>query len=137
MRKGFFGLLALLLIVSCTKDDGQSEGFPPDLLGSWSKTYEQEQGIIINNYTFNENSTFKRRIEWFGFNGAPKTELTESSEYTGTFEVEGDSLFFRNLEGQGGFDSKFWIKNNVLHLEYITYPADAPVLTQMKYERID
>ena len=137
MRKGFFGLLALLLIASCTKDDGQSEGFTPDLLGSWSETYEQEQGIIVENYTFNVNSRFERRIDWFGFNGAPKTELTESSEYTGTFEVEGDSLFFRNLEGQGGFDSKFSIKNNVLHLEYITYPADAPVLTQIKYERID
>ena len=138
MKKEFFGLLALLfLIVSCTEDDGQREGFASDLLGSWSKTYEQEQGIIINNYTFNDNSTFKRRIEWLGFNGAPKTELTDSSEYTGTFKVEGDSLFFRNLESEGGFDSKFWIENNVLYLVYITYPADAPVLTQMEYKRID
>ncbi|MBA4744624.1 MAG: hypothetical protein H2058_05155 [Muricauda sp.] len=137
MSKGFIGFFIFLLIVSCNKADEPTQGFEPNLLGSWSKTYEQEQGIIINNYTFNVNSTFKRRIEWFGFNGAPKTELTESSEYTGTFEVEGDSLFFRNLEGQGGFNSKFWIKNNVLHLEYITYPADAPVLTQIKYEKID
>ena len=138
MKNGFFGLLVLLfLAVSCTKEDEGSEGFTPDLLGSWSQTYEQEQGIIVENYTFNVNSRFERRIDWFGFNGAPKTELTESSEYTGTFKVDGDSLFLRNLEGKGGLNSKFWIKDNILHLEYITYPADAPVLTQMKYERID
>ena len=138
MKKEFFGLLALLfLAVSCTKEDEGREGFAPNLLGSWSQTYEQEQGVVVNTYTFKVNSRFERRIDWFGFNGAPKTELTESSEYKGAFNVEGDSLFLRNLEDKGGLNSKFWIKGNILHLEYITYPADAPVLTQMKYERID
>ncbi len=138
MRKGIFGILALwFLVVSCSNEDDTREYFTSDLLGSWSQAYDQEQGIIIENYTFNENSRFERRIEWYGFNGAPKTELTESSENKGIFEVERDSLFFRNLEGKSGFDSKFWIKNDALYLEYITYPADAPVLTQMKYERMD
>jgi len=137
MNKGFLGLFISFLIVSCNKADEPTQDFEPNLLGTWSETYEQEQGTIINNYTFKVNATFKRRIEWLGFNGAPKTELTDSSEYTGIFKVEGDSLFFRNLEGEGGFDSKFWIENNVLYLEYITYPADAPVLTQIQYKRID
>jgi hypothetical protein len=140
MEKGFITSLIVLffVITSCTDNNKVAEeNFEPDLTGSWNRTDDQAEGNIVSTYTFKSNSSYIYRIDWFGFNGEPKTELTSSSESTGVFKVEGDSLFFQNLNYGSGLNSKFWIEGNVLHLEYISYPADAPVLTQMKYNRID
>ncbi|MGN7515763.1 MAG: hypothetical protein ACTHOM_15400 [Allomuricauda sp.] len=132
MGKIVVGLLVLLLsISSCSKDSSKAENIAVDLIGSWSSSNDQAEGKIVSTYTFNDNSTYLFRTDWFGFNGEPKTKLTEFSENSGAFEVERDSLFL------GSFSSRYWIKEDVLYLEYITYPADAPVLTQMKYNRID
>ncbi|WP_108425469.1 hypothetical protein [Flagellimonas amoyensis] len=127
-----------VLMVSCNdKDDDHGESSVADLLGQWSDTFDQGDGKIITSYTFMADSTYGFSSDFFGFNGKPLTELTGFSEVSGVFEVEGDSLILRAAQSEGFFKSKFWIKDDVLHLEYISYPADAPVLTQMEYDRVD
>jgi len=139
MKKGFKSLFVIFfLFISCADEDRVNEdNFEADLTGRWNRSDYQVEGEIVSTYTFRSNSTYTYRIDWFGFNGKSKTELTDSSESTGVFGVEGDSIFFQNFEFNSEFSSKFWIKDDVLKLEYITYPADAPVLTQMEYNRVD
>ncbi|MEE1964482.1 hypothetical protein V1387_17470 [Allomuricauda taeanensis] len=127
-----------VLLASCNdNDDDHGESSMADLLGQWSDTYDQGDGKRISSYTFMGDSTYEFRSDSYGFNGKPITELTGFSEVSGVFEVEGDSLILQAAQSEGVFKSKFWIKDDVLHLEYISYPADAPVLTQMEYDRID
>ncbi|KAB5485658.1 MULTISPECIES: hypothetical protein [Flagellimonas] len=140
MKKTFLASICTLfvLMVSCNdNDDDYGKSSVADLLGQWSDTFDQGDGKRISSYTFMEDSTYEFRSDSFGFNGKPLTELTGFSEISGVFEVEGDSLILRATQSEGFFKSKFWIKGDVLHLEYISYPADAPVLTQMEYDRVD
>jgi hypothetical protein len=139
MKKIFVKILIVLLffISSCAdNDDANDENSTTDLIGSWSKTRNQGDGLTISTYTFEGDFTYEFESESFGYNGKPITELTGSSEIHGTFKVEVDSLIFRT-SSSGFLKSKFWIENNVLHLEYISYPADAPVLTKMEYNKVD
>lgn len=140
MRKVGIKSLGVLFVLalSCTSNDDVNEaGLAMDLMGSWDQMTEQEAGKIVFTYTFNEDSSYLYKVDFYGFNGKPKTERTDSSETSGTFEAEGDSLFFKRPGYEGVFKSKFWIEDNVLNLEYISYPADAPVLAQMEYQRVD
>ena len=139
MEKIFVKSLFLLLFLatSCNhEDDGIEETNASDLIGSWSETRNQGDGLTISTYTFESDFTYEFEFESFGYNGKPITELTGSSEIHGTFEVETDSVIFRT-SSSGFLKSKFWIEDDVLHLEYISYPADAPILSQLEYNRVD
>ncbi|MDF0708647.1 hypothetical protein [Flagellimonas okinawensis] len=138
MTKGFYLLLLLsAVLTSCSGDDTIAGASENDLMGSWVRTDDQQDGSIVTTYSFHGDLTYRYTTEWFGFNGEPKTVMTSFSRTNGLFDVEGDSLFLQSLEYQGGFNAKFSIFDDVLYLEYITYPADAPVITKLNYHKVD
>ena len=134
------GLLLMLsvLFVSCKKkNDVKTDA----LTGAWSETPQQSYDRRI---IFNTDGKFSLQV--LGPDGYPQLTLN------GKYIIKGDSLtvtIMENLEKQGAgkvvktvtnyniFEKgTFSVKDNVLTLNYLTYPADAPVLTQSKFNQI-
>lgn len=108
-------------------------------------------GIV---YEFEADTNYSYTVDFYGFEDENPDEIIGSSVRKGTFEIDGDSIFFRDTETvswEKGFKpepetrilngekygSRFSIVGSTLTLHYISYPADAPVQTQMEFERFD
>ena len=137
------GLLIMLsvLLVSCKKKDDVKVAKRDILTGSWSETSQKPYNRILH---FETDGKFSMEV----LDNTGYANLTLKGKYV----IEGDSLtvtLLESVEQQGGgkeiktlINNKifekgtFNVKDFVLTLNYITYPADAPVLTQAKYNKI-
>lgn len=135
-----------------------------DLVGTWQRTEETSSGLseadfryfdIESTYTFNGDATCSYSVNFYGFKDENPNEVIGRSENVGTFEIKGDSVFIKNIQStswEKGFNPepdtlyfedaaryamRFEIQKNVLTFHYISYPADAPVQTQMSYETVN
>ena len=105
-------------------------------------------------FKFRADTNYSYTVDFYGFEDENPDEIIGSSVRKGTFEIVGDSIFFmdtetiswekgfrpepetRILDGEK-YGNRFTILGRILSLSYISYPADAPVQTQMEYERTD
>lgn len=154
----------LILSISCEKEDGiNAELRGSAIIGTWNRIDEIPSGGIREEYryfdvetlhTFELDGTYTYKVNYYGFRDENPNELMGQSENIGTFEVNNDSVFirvFENTSWEKGFKPKaetillngeaygnrFTIKNETLTLYYISYPADAPVQTQMSFKRLE
>ncbi|MDC6406767.1 MULTISPECIES: hypothetical protein [Maribacter] len=154
----------LILSISCEKEDGiNAELRGSAIIGTWNRFDEIPSGGIREEYryfdvetlhTFELDGTYTYKVNYYGFKDENPNELMGQSENKGTFEVNNDSVFirvFENTSWEKGFKPKpetillngeaygnrFTIKNETLTLYYISYPADAPVQTQMSFKRLE
>jgi len=136
----FFGLLLTLSVVflSCKKTIYiQSDG----LTGAWIET---PQGSITRTLHFEDDGKFSTDIR--SIDGSVAVTLN------GKYLIKGDSLKVNILEritkddsgqivkttGNSDYFEKatFSVENSKLTINYISYPADAPVSTQSRYKRV-
>ncbi|ASV31427.1 hypothetical protein [Maribacter cobaltidurans] len=157
-------IFLLFTSISCEKEDGiTSELRGNAIIGTWNHIDEIPSGGIREDYryfdvetlhTFELDGTYTYKVNYYGFKDENPNELMGQSENKGTFEVNNDSVFmrvFENTSWEKGFKPKpetiplngeaygnrFTIKNETLTLYYISYPADAPVQTQMSFKRVE
>ena len=159
---GSIGLICLFS--SCEDPDSVSKPYSgEDLIGSWVRMDRIPSGRSESDFRyFNMESTYKFEgdfnysyaVDFYGFEDDDPDEIIGSSLRIGTFEIVGDSIFFRDkqitsweegfrpepetriLSGEK-YGNRFAILGRTLTLSYISHPADAPVQTHMEYERSD
>lgn len=128
-------LLLSFTLASCKKDKTS----PSELIGEWT---EMGSGDFNRILTFTQDQTFQFSVI---------TKDGHVTTVTGSYKTEGNSLKVAAKEiqeyrsGQPPVkeptsirlfeDATFNISNNVLDLQYTTYPADAPLSTHAKFER--
>lgn len=159
--KRIFAMLLLVgLFLSCEKTDSVSGDV---LIGTWQLTESIASGrtaadfryfTMESTFRFERDAKYSYTVDFYGFEDENPNEIIGSSERIGTFEVQGDRIFFKDIETtswEKGFNptpqtttlngqaygNRFEIAENVLTLFYISYPADAPVPTQMSYKRVE
>ncbi|MGB5435792.1 MAG: hypothetical protein WBM98_07875 [Maribacter sp.] len=164
MRLSFSILTSFLILSSCDKENAVAvDGYESDIVGSWSRIDVVPSGVsntdlryfdMITTYTFDPDKQYSYKVEIYGFEDENPEEVMGSSENIGTYEVSGDSLFIKaevNTSWEKGFHpdpqtimlngivygTKFKIVADRLMLYYISYPADAPVPTQMGYDKVN
>ena len=161
----FFIFMGLFLsLCSCDKPiAGAIDVLDDGIIGKWLRTDVIPSGglrgedlryfDIISAYTFNSDYTYSNKSDFYGFKDEYPDEIIGQSETIGTYQIKGDSIFIyakQNTAWEKGFKpepetieyedsiaygSRFEIVGRTLTLYYISYPADAPVPTQMSYER--
>ncbi|SIQ09952.1 hypothetical protein SAMN05421821_101680 [Mucilaginibacter lappiensis] len=138
-------LICTLLITGACKKDKKPVTEPvKSLIGGWAVT---NQGPNFDTHLyFGGLGEFTYTLVHYD-NG-----LTNQTLYNGTYTTKGDSLkiTIKEMVVQNGnspvvktpsnvklYDRTIFILDgNVLTLKYITYPADAPVLTEFKFHRL-
>jgi hypothetical protein len=153
LKSGTF-LLCALLLVSCSKDENNlPDGGNSALTGTWTETaMAQPNGHFINELTFNNDSTFSSRTTSYGvYSGQSQNDLSGWFEYAGNYSLNGTTISFishrvvswdsfyggqpdTQIKDQLLFENcKYTIVDQVLEINYITYPADAPENTTRQY----
>lgn len=149
---------------SCEKENDVSVNFSIEsLVGTWSRIDVIPSGRSAADFryfdmetihTFGIDGSHSNKVNFYGFKDENPEEIIGQTENKGTFRIKSDSVFIRATEltlWEKGFNpepetvelngaaygSRFEIKDNLLTLYYISYPADAPVATQMSYQRVD
>jgi len=164
ITKNIVGIMACIAVLFSCDKVAEVNYQEEDLIGVWQRTDVIPSGLseadfryfdMELNYTFNSDGTYSYKVNFYGFKDENPDEIIGQSENLGTFEIKGDSLFIKDLqntswekgfnpepdttyfENAASYGSRFEVKEDVLTLYYISYPADAPVKTQMSYERVD
>lgn len=142
-------LTSVLLFTSCSKED---DGL---LMGTWTnKKDAQPNGYYVYELRFFNDSAFIAKTSAFGiYTGQAQNDLTAWFEHSGYYSQNVNKLYlFSNkytfLDTFYGDQSQtiikdeilfqnctFKISDNILELNYTTFPADAPVNTVMQYKR--
>jgi hypothetical protein len=138
-----------LIFISCGKED-----IKESLLGKWQRSEAlQPNGLMRKAYIFETDGTYIDKIDFFDFNGNSVDELTSWILTTGKFKIKGDSLFLFAEErtswdkdfnpvqqkerlNNNLFQSKIKVTKSTMVLDYLSYPADAPVRTRMSYKKV-
>ncbi|VAW10420.1 hypothetical protein MNBD_BACTEROID03-2499 [hydrothermal vent metagenome] len=138
-----------LFFISCEKKD-----IKESLLGKWQRSDAlQPGGLMRKAYIFEADGTYIDKIDFFGFNGNSIDELTSWILTTGKFKIESDSLFlfaeertswdkdFNSVQqkerlNNNLFQSKIKVTKSTMVLDYLSYPADAPVQTRISYKKV-
>ncbi|MEM8765438.1 MAG: hypothetical protein AAGD88_16575 [Bacteroidota bacterium] len=163
--KSIIGLIGLICIFSsCDNSEPVPEPYSgEDLVGGWARIDRIPSGSSESDfryfnmeitYEFEKDTNYSYTVDFYGFEDENPDEIMGSSVRKGTFEIVGDSIYFRDketvswekgyrpepetriLNGEK-YGSRFSIVGSTLTLHYISYPADAPVQTQMEFERFD
>ncbi|WP_231465293.1 MULTISPECIES: hypothetical protein [unclassified Pedobacter] len=135
---GIFFLLSIIFI-SCKKD--KPAGKTDVLTGAWQEA--SVNGSIGRRLIFKPDGLFTMEI-W--------SSTAKTSEVNGTYKIDGENLTVnisesvefnaagnptkRNVSYQLFEKGKFSITNTILSIKYISYPADAPVNTELKFGKI-
>lgn len=145
----FIFLISVLLFASCSKQD---DGL---LMGTWTNKHDAlPNGYYVYELMFFNDSAFIAKTSSFGiYTGQAQDDLTAWFEYSGYYSQKVNKLcFFSNkytfldtfygnqphtiIKDEILFQNcTFKISNNILELNYTTFPADAPVNTVMQYNR--
>jgi hypothetical protein len=130
---------------------------PNDLFGVWTDTLKSgTTGKTVNMLTFNPNGSFVAGTNTYGIYGGQKSnDLSGYFEYYGNYVLSIKNIYFKSQQSiswdsfAGGnpvktqkdqviFEScTYKISSDTLNISYITYPADAPVVTKRQYKRIE
>ena len=160
----FLGLIcSILFLGSCEKERMDSlDGLEAAIIGSWSRTDVTPSGRseadfryfdMVITYSFDAKDNYSYTVDFYGFKDENPEELIGSSMNKGSYEVRGDSVFIKakvHTSWEKGFKpnpksillngetygNRFEIIDQTLTLFYISYPADAPVPTQMSYTKV-
>ena len=140
MKKGILLLINLLvissiLIIACKKENNE---------GRLSGVWEQTENQFVSRLSFGPGQRFSMSLAY--------PDGTASIQ-NGNFSTKGDSLFVsisemvekrvngETLKSRVDYSlfekATFSIRGSKLTLKYITYPADAPVTTEMIYSEVD
>ena len=144
-----FIILIGIIFISC-EDKETTEKIVPDfdqeLVGTWiDSTDALPRGLIVYKLKINANKTFSSEIVMYGiYESDAPDDMSSWTELQGIVEQDMDSIYFLATT------SKWWdsfyamnpvnedinsllyesctysIEGNILELNYITYPADAP-----------
>jgi hypothetical protein len=154
-RASFVLYLAVVAgITSCTP----STDSETSLIGNWSVRESLGPGYYTTQLTFAGDGTFTDAVRNFGsYPGQSKDDLSSYTIMSGTYKVEGDQLqtnithiaVWDRFYGANSpetvqtvnttvFDqTHFRIVGPMLTLDYVSYPADAPVPTTMTFVRVE
>lgn len=132
--------LASAILMSCSKDKTEKDPVK-EIEGTWMES--SIHASLINYLEFHSDGTFSSTY---------KNSNESATVISGTYSVKGDSLKVHvakqttKVNGQSDafalddndvYDKcTFKIKDNVLSLNYISYPADAPVKTNAVFIRV-
>jgi hypothetical protein len=132
---------SLLIIGGCKKEKNQTDTLNK-LLGDWHETPVMDS--TSRTLHFSKDGTF---ATIFTYQGTPTAVLKSS----GTFKIKGDSLLVtikeKSIQGSNQpavvnqvnlsfYDNAtFNVTNSTLTIKYTTYPADAPVATEAKFQK--
>lgn len=157
MRFSTLSVLLSATLLGCGSDPLRVE--PDGLIGTWRSQMQalQPQGameglLIVTARGRVENHTITRGV----YQGQGPNELSSEQVLYGRiaigvdkFVIYPDSLVTRDLfygptyrsvqrdfSGSPSDTSGYAVRGNELHLEYFSYPADAPVLTQRVLYRV-
>ncbi|TLX72410.1 hypothetical protein E9993_17910 [Labilibacter sediminis] len=149
-------VILVLLLSSCEKKDDDKLIDDNILIGTWVDTVNAlPNGYYINELIFDSNTSFSEKSSAYGiYNGQDYNELSgwfvrtgnyglveNKIEFTAKKVVSWDSFFggdpVTTNETRVIFEnSTFSINNDILELNYITYPADAPENTKRQYVKL-
>ena len=159
----FVVLNCIVLLYSCEKII-EINNHEEDLTGEWRHTDiipsgPHETGYkyfdVVSTISFETDAKYALEIDYYGFKDENPNEIIGSSKTLGNYQIRADSVFIKSLQNTSwekefnpepytvlyedakSSGSRFEINDNILTLYYISYPADAPVQTQMSYERVD
>ena len=145
------GAAMILALVSCSEPVLST---PRDIVGSWiSREPLQPRGSMDRILTFGRDGTFAFRVDSYGVYSSSR-KLSSYSEIVGRYTADEDRLqlepisvttwdsFYGDAQpiiaahsGSLLDDATFQIRGNELTLTYLSYPADAPVVTTMRFRR--
>ena len=156
MNRASFALYVAVVagITSCTS----STSSEASLIGNWSVSESLSPGHYTTQLTFAGDGTFTDAVRIFGsYGGQSNNDLSSYSIMSGTYKVEGDKLqtnithtvVWDRFYGANSpetvqtvnitvFDqTHFRIVGQMLTLDYLSYPADAPVPTTKSFIRVE
>lgn len=132
----------LLIIGSCKKEKNQTD-LLNDVIGNWKETPVTDN--VSRTVQFSKDGTIVMTF----INQQPAPVFT--LKFSGTFKIKGDSLkvTLKEQSAQDGdqqpvitptnallYDkATFNVTNSILTLKYVTYPADAPLATEAKFQK--
>jgi len=139
---GWAFLLVILLASACKKDKVQPDVDYNTLQGTWK---DRESTPNFNRYLkVTKDSVFLMF--------KPIGTFNEESYFSGTYTIKDDSLKANFNESVTKRDNKlisrvkiygqvldnatFKVNNNILTLKYVSYPADAPVVTRAAFDKV-
>jgi hypothetical protein len=149
-------LVAGIVVTGCRESTAPTRSA---LVGAWMAPREtlRPSGSMTRNLGFSENGTFVYTVNSYGvYGGNSPGQLSAYTITTGTYQVDGnhvaltatriatwDSFYGAaspervELVSRSIFDqARFTILGGLLTLDYITYPADAPVPTRLLFARL-
>lgn len=149
-------VISILLISSCEKKVDDKLIGDDILIGTWADTENALSGGYYVNELIFDNSSFTEKSNSYGiYNEQDNNELSGWFVRTGNYELYKNKITF-NAKEVVSWDSftggepittneskvifencTYTINNNILELNYITYPADAPVNTIRQYKKRD
>jgi hypothetical protein len=154
-RASFVLYLAVVTgITSCTNSTSPEAS----LVGNWAVSESTSPGYYTTQLTFAGDGTFTDAVRMFGsYPGQSKNDLSSYTIMSGTYKVDGDQLqtnithtvVWDRFYGANSpetvqtvnptvFDqTHFRILGPMLTLNYVSYPADAPVPTTKTLIRVE
>lgn len=148
-------VILILLLSSCDKKDDDILIGDNVLIGTWVDTANALPNVYyINELIFDNNNSFTDKSSAYGiYSGQANNELSGWFVRTGNYELDKNKIGFlaekvvswdsffggdpvTTIETYVIFENcTFTINNNILELNYITYPADAPENTIRQYKK--
>jgi hypothetical protein len=150
-------LIALLLtfcVIACKKTEVKLP-IDNELIGRWQSTVQgQPKGTMVYTYIYNADNSYFSSIYIYGvYPGQNLQDSSASTVYRGRYSAQNSKLsttpvsvvqwdkFFavppqtKQLhDGTGVIEYR--LNKDTLVFSYLSYPADAPVATTMKYIRV-
>ena len=147
-----------LAVVAGTTSCTSSTSSEASLIGNWAVSESVSPGHYTTQLTFAGDGTFTDAVRIFGsYPGQSSNDLSSYSIMSGTYKVEGDQLqtnithtvVWDRFYGANSpetvqtvnttvFDqTHFRIVGPMLTLDYVSYPADAPVPTTKTFIRVE
>ncbi len=148
-------VILILLLSSCEKKVDVKLINEKALIGTWADTVKASpNGYYINELIFDNTTLFTDKSSAYGiYNGQNNNELSSWFVRTGNYVLDENKINFNakevvswdsffggdpvtTIKTQVIFEnSTFSINNNILELNYIIYPADAPENTIRQYKK--
>ncbi|MFC2138445.1 hypothetical protein ACFLTE_09745 [Bacteroidota bacterium] len=155
--KWIFFIIIIPLFYCCEKNDDNNENNDNELIGTWIDTINvSPKGYHKYELIFDSNTLFTEKTSLYGiYDNEEDNELSYWLERTGVYELNENNIVF-TAKRKISWDN-FWggdpdtsditqvlfenctynVNNDILTLNYTTYPADAPVDTERQYTKIN